>query len=202
MNRRRLLGLFAVALLFGCATPQEVPEDRFYRLVDNPPPKVGREPLLSLAEIERVEVHGLYRDRAIVFTSSDTPERLERHRYHFWASPPTEMLRQHFAAHLKGSGLVEQVSTGELQELAELRIRLIVRNLERVIASDGAVSARVAMRAVAERDGRTLIVRDFSLTEPAADSTPGSSVRAMSQALSALYGKLVSDLATALATPG
>ena len=201
MIRLRHLALPLVALLTACAAPEKAPEDHFYRLVDEPPPVVASRSLAGLAEVERVEAHGLYRDRAIVFSRSDAPETLDRHRYHFWALPPTEMLRQHFASHLRGSNLVEQVSTGELQEIADLRIRLILRQFERVIDATGGVSARVAMRGVAERDGRTLIARDLEWTEPAADATPGSSVRAMSAALSALYAEFVTELAAALGEP-
>ncbi len=198
MTRLRLLALVFVAFIAACAAPEKAPDDRFYRLVDESPRVLSSGPFAGLAEVERVEAHGLYRDRAIVFARSDEPESLDRHRYHFWALPPTEMLRQHFAAHLRGSKLVEQVSTGEIQETAELRIRLILRQFERVISQSGDVSVRVAMRAVAERDGKTLIARNLARSEPAAAATPGGSVRAMSVALAAMYDELIAELAVAL----
>lgn len=202
MIRFRWPALLLVVFIAACAAPEKAPDDHFYRLVDESPRVVASGPYAELAEVERVEAHGLYRDRAIVFTRSNAPESLDRHRYHFWALPPTEMLRQHFAAHLRGSNLVGQVSTGELQETADLRIRLVLQQFERVIDPTGGVSAQVSLRAVAERDGRTLIARDLARIEPAENATPGSSVRAMSVALSELYDEFISEMAVVLGESG
>lgn len=190
------------AAMWGCATAPEPPQDRFYRVALTVPEARLDTPLVrGVLAVERVEAFGIYRDRAIVFTTSAALEVLQQHHYHFWFMPPQRMLREHLAGYLRGRGAAERVSAGELPDRSDVAIHLTVRHFERVLDASGGVSARIGLGVVVQSDNTTLMAREYTREQAAQDASMAASVRAFSAGLEAIYALLLADLSSILAAP-
>lgn len=197
-SRRRgaLLALLLPLLLAACAGGGQIPEDHYYRLLAAAVPQHLAAPALAgTLKVEPIETFGIYRERAILFARSDDPADLRQHNYHYWIDSPTRLIRDQLVDYLRASGIAGTVAGAQVGLRGDIRLRLTLKDFERIIHSDGTVSAKVRLDAViTDATNRPLRIASYRRDEPAEDGTMSASVAAFGHALSGIYAGLLQDL--------
>jgi ABC-type uncharacterized transport system auxiliary subunit len=195
-RRRPLLVLLLPLLLAACAGGGPVPEDHYYRLLAPPaPPALAAPAIVGTLTVAPVETFGIYRERAILFTRSDDPADLRQHYYHYWIDTPTRLIRDQLVDYLRKSGIARTVSGAELGLRGDIRLRLMLKNFERILHPDGKVSVKVRLDAViTDAANRPLKIASHHRDEPAGDDTMPASVAAFDRALGDIYAEILKDL--------
>jgi ABC-type uncharacterized transport system auxiliary subunit len=191
-----LLALLLPLLLAACAGGGPIPEDHYYRLLAAAAPQHMKAPAIAgTLKVEPIETFGIYRERAILFARSDDPADLRQHNYHYWIDTPTRLIRDQLVDYLRASGIAGTVAGAQIGLRGDIRLRLTLKNFERIIHTDGTVSVKVRLDAViTDASNRPLKIDSYRRDEPAEDGTMGASVAAFNRALSAIYGQLLQDL--------
>lgn len=171
IERRRmnglLIGLIAMGLI-ACSGSVRVPEDSFYRL-DIPAPEVV--PVTAA-------IHGtltvtvdaaapIYRDRSLLYSSVDTPARLQRYHYHHWIDTPPRLLERQLADYLQTAGVAPQVAARGDRLDGRYRLRLQLHRFEHVRGRDGGHVSLAAQLLLADGTDSELLLREHIQVEQA-----------------------------------
>jgi ABC-type uncharacterized transport system auxiliary subunit len=198
--------LFAVALLVGlvgCAVPEPVPEDRFYRLA---PPRAERSfqgPLLQgVVVVHALDAAGVHRERAVLFSPDRGQRILQQYNYDFWLDAPPQLVRRFLIAHWRQRGLGATV----LDTSPAPPDYVIAGRLERFeqLAPGAGSAVVVAMELRLERRGgedNLLIREDYEVSVPAGSSGLEDAVPAFERALESIAESFARDVASVV-SPG
>ena len=191
------LAFWLLLSLGGCAGSGSVPEDHYYRLATLPVVEpFDRAPLEGVVRVERIDAMGLLRDRAMLFSRADTPQRLQRHHYHHWVDPPPRLVRDQLVRYLRDRNLAGLVATEPMARAADLRLHLVLHDFSRRLHAPDRHTVRVELELVVQTagDDRPLLLRHYAREVAAANGSPAAAVLAFDQALAEIYGVLVQDL--------
>ena len=195
-GRLAAVGAVAGAALWSCASTTEAPEDRFYRLTPVSVERRLADPLVDgVLRVERVEAFGIYRERAILFSSAESPESMQRHHYHLWVDAPTKLVHAHLAAYLQDAGAADLVAGAEAGRRGDFELEVTLKNFERVLYPSSDVTAAVALKVVARHNRRVVLSENYAAEVPATDGTVAASVKALNEGLARIYLSLLEDLA-------
>lgn len=191
----RWFGYGLLLALGGCAAVESIPEDVFYRL---PPPTAA--PILphpltvQPLHVAAFRAHGILRERAIVDTEGSGVS-LHQHRYAFWLDSPEKALPQQLVQYLRLAQAAPLVSATPTPAAA-YDIDGTIKNFERVTGTP-VPSARVSIELeLTERDtGRTLLIKDYTESIPAADASFEQWVLAMAAGVHNIYRRFIEDAA-------
>ncbi|MCU7916479.1 MAG: membrane integrity-associated transporter subunit PqiC [Candidatus Thiodiazotropha sp. (ex Gloverina cf. vestifex)] len=196
MSSTKQLGVFALfwcLLLTACATSEPIPEDHFYRLLSPSNPTLLEKPIIDgVLKVESIKSFGIYRERAILFSRSDSPETLKQHHYHH---SPTRLIRDQLVDYLRKRTIAETVAGAQIGMKSDIRLHLELKHFERVLHPSGSVSVKVRLDAmIAGKSNRPLKIASY-LQEPMAEnSSIAASVAAINLALVEIYRKLVEEM--------
>jgi ABC-type uncharacterized transport system auxiliary subunit len=192
----RGLLLLLPLLLTACATGEPIPEDQFYRLVaPAAPTRLAKPAIRGTLKVEPIKTFGIYQERPMLYTRSDDPAGLKQLHYHYWIDTPTRLIRDQLVDFLRGSGIAGTVAGSQIGLKGDIRLRLELKNFERVIHPMGAVSVKVRLDAViTDASNRPLKITRYLREPKAADASIAASVLAFNQALGGIYGQLLQDL--------
>ncbi|MBT3765414.1 MAG: hypothetical protein HOF84_06120 [Rhodospirillales bacterium] len=187
--------LMAGILLVGCAQPQVVPQDHYYRLRLPSPAKVQAQPKLDgIVEIDRFSADGLVAGRPIVYSASDKPNQLMDYHYHFWTEPPTGLLRDQLIEYLRAAGIAKTVVTAEMRVAPDFIISGKIKRFEQV--RDAAPHVVLEMELGLRQAGTDNLVYwgTYAKKVAAEGTTVADGVKAANIALSQVYSDYVRDL--------
>jgi ABC-type uncharacterized transport system auxiliary subunit len=190
--------LIAAIVLVGCAQPQPVPRDNYYRLGLEPSRvQVSRssEPKLNgIVEIDRFSADGLVAGRSIVYSQSNKPNQLMEYNYHFWTDPPTILLRDQLIAHLRAAGVAKTVVTAEMRVAPDFVISGKIKRFEQV--RDSSPHVILEMELGLRSGGTDILIHwgTYRKKVAAAGATVADGVRAANIALSEVYTDYIRDL--------
>ncbi len=193
---RRGYWVVALPLLLGaCAGAPPVPDDHYYRLLTIQPPPQSESVLIpGVLKVETIKAHGIYRERALLYSLQTQPEGLRQHRYHYWIDTPTRLIREQLVDYLRASGVAGQVAGSQLAQRGDVRLKLTLKSFERVVHNSES-SVRVALEAViTDSKGRPLGITRYTRELPAADASIPASVTAINLALKQIYAELLGNL--------
>jgi ABC-type uncharacterized transport system auxiliary subunit len=157
-------------------------------------------PIAGVVEVQRVDAFGLLRDRALLYSSTASPQELQRHHYHFWVDAPTELIRDQLVQYLRDAHMARLVTTDHLDQDADLRLQLELRDFSRLLHTGGRAGVRVELGVMVNPKGRGApwLVKRYAREVTAADASPAAAVTAFDQALAQIYPELLADLLQAL----
>jgi ABC-type uncharacterized transport system auxiliary subunit len=199
MSRSRwVTSTLLILLLEACAATAPVPDDHYYRLLASRTPLPGDSaPVTGVLKVDPVKAFGIYRERALLYTLESRPEQLQQHRYHYWIDTPSQLIREHLIEFLRSYRVAEQIVGSQLAVTADLRLKLTLKQFERVVSPSAADSVRVALDAViVDADGRPLKIVSYHREKIATEASISVSVNAINQALGEIYLEIVKDLRT------
>ena len=199
MNRSSIfyrLVLSSLLMTGGCATTAPVPEDRFYRLLDTPElKKQSTTAYNGTLKVEPIKAFGIYRERAILFTHSDSPETLRQHHYHHWIDTPTRLIREQLVDYFRKSAIATRVTGAQLAGKSDFRLHLELKHFERIIHPSGDVAVKIRLDAIlSDASNQTILTRSYVREPMASDNSIAASVAAMNQALGDIYRELGSEI--------
>jgi ABC-type uncharacterized transport system auxiliary subunit len=190
----------AAAILLALAmvrcTPQQIPQDRFYRLSPDlgTVPQIAS-PLPGSIVVDRPEADGLLAERAITYVVQDAPSTLQTFSYHLWAVPPAIMLQDLLVRCLRAGAVADEVVTPDVR--VATRYELLSR-LQRMELQTGPSRQVVLALDVGLRDDKkkALVVwQTFAAQAVPRDATVDAAAAAFSVAFSQICGQLITRLA-------
>ncbi len=204
MNRplqRRCLYLFVLAVS-ACVSPEPVPENNFYRLIATEQASaVGSSSIDGTLVVERLRAFGILRERALLYSVESSPEAVRQHHYHHWTDSPTSLIREQIVKYLRQAGIASHVATEARSGAANYRLRIEIKQLERILLSDGGVAVEVVLAAElnAEDKARPLFTKEYSEKRVSSQSSVLASVRKKNEALTVIYSSIARDIVDSLA---
>ncbi|MEJ2694920.1 MAG: ABC-type transport auxiliary lipoprotein family protein, partial [Candidatus Thiodiazotropha sp.] len=151
----------------------------------------------GVLKIAPIKSYGIYRERALLYSRETDPHGLQQHRYHYWIDTPTRLIRDQLIEFLRASGVAGGIAGSQASLSGDLRLKLTLKQLERVIHTDRQVSVKVALDAlIATADGRTLKITGYTHETAATDASIPASVSAIDQTLNRIYFEILGDLQT------
>lgn len=192
------LGTLVGLLLAACASSPPVPDDHYYRLTTVQPEQSNVSPKFKgVLKVDPVKAYGIYRERALLYSRSEHPEELQQHRYHYWIDTPSRLIRDQLVDFLRASQIAESVAGSQLQVQGDLKLKLSLKQFERVIEKSAAHRVRVTLEALLiASDGKQLMTKRYQRELATSDPSMPSSVRAFNLALHEIFGDLLKDLQT------
>lgn len=186
--------ILAAVAMVGC-TPQEIPQDRYYRLSpDFAEVPRSTAPLPGGVVVDRPEADGLLSERAIIYVVPDAPSTLHTFSYHLWAVPPAIMLQDLLVRCLRAGAVADQVLTPEVR--AATRYTLLSR-LQQMELQSGPSRQVVLSLDIGLRDDKkkALVVwQTFSAEAVPKDASMDAAAAAFSVAFSQICGQLIAHL--------
>ena len=193
-----ILGTLVSLLLVACASSPPVPDDHYYRLTTVlPEPISGSSKIKGVLKVDPVKAYGIYRERALLFSRSEHPEELQQHRYHYWIDTPSRLIRDQLVDFLRASQIAESVAGSQLPVQGDWKLKLSLKQFERVIDKSAAHRVRVTLEALLiGSDGEQLMTKRYQRELATSDASIASSVRSFNLALHEIYIDLLKDLQT------
>ncbi len=192
---------FCVFAISACVSPEPVPENSFYRLIaTEQPARQGSPSFDGTLVVERVRAFGILRERALLYSLASSPEAVRQHHYHHWTDSPVSLVREQLVRYLRQAGIASHVATEVRSGDANYRLRIEIKQLERVLQNDGSVAVKVALAAElnAEDKPRPLFTREYSETRVSSQSSVLASVRMKNEVLTEIYSSITQDIVNSL----
>lgn len=197
VSTRCVTGLIMCLLLGGCAGGSRIPEDSFYRLEQTAPAEALATPVLDgILMVQGGAAAPIYRDRALLYSESGEPARLQRYHYQSWIDSPPRLLQRSLADYLRAAGVAPAVVTPEDAVDARYRLRVDIDRFEQVRGDNGSRVVVGLSMTLAERASGKLLVQAQLHTDSAVqgDDFPALAT-AYERALDELYARILSRCA-------
>lgn len=190
------LGLLALLLLTACVSAPPIPEERFYRLPAVEPAAAVATPIFSgTLAVGAMDSAGIYRERALLHSSSERPTQLLRYHYRSWTDAPPRLLQDHLIRFLREANAAPVVITDNARSRWQHLLNGKLRRFERVTTTTGS-SAVVEIEFQLFRDNQSgpLLVKDYTAALEVEGDTVDEAVTAFASGLSQIYQQLLADL--------
>ena len=183
--------------LAACGENPPVPVDHFYRLELQHQPSTSGRITGGTIYVSSFEAEGIYNERAILF-SEDNNRVLKQYHYHFWSSPPPEMLRSYLVDYLRGSGAASMV-VNDFSLNEGLSISGLVQGFEKRTGNDQ-VSIHVAIELRADRIGEEppKLIKQYVVDQKIDSSNLDDIVAGFNSAVDSIYDSFLGDLKVAV----
>lgn len=196
--------LLPILLLVACATPDPVPDFRYYRLGPAAAPDALAQPLLDRPlVVESFRADGVHGERPILYSADADSLRVIQYHYQLWNDPPPLMVQRRMQQWLAAAGVSTLVTERIGPRVPAYRLRGTIHRFERIIRDGVASEVVIGLRLRLDRDGDPLpvIEREELLRVPVAGSRVEDSARAFGEGVDQASAKLLSAL-QALPAPG
>ncbi|MBI5039819.1 MAG: membrane integrity-associated transporter subunit PqiC [Gammaproteobacteria bacterium] len=193
----RWVAILAVSLLLGgCAAGSRIPEDSFYRLEQVAPAAKLAAPVLDgILMVQGGAAAPIYRDRALLYSESDAPGRLQRYHYQYWIDTPSQLLQRSLADYLREAGIASNVVLPEEGVDARYRLRVDIERFEHVRGRSGGQVVVTLRMTLAERASGTLLAQESLQGSAAVQGNDFPAVAASyQQVVVDLYGRILERL--------
>ena len=193
---KKLLLMISILMLGACfGGGQSIPEDQFYRLAPVSYQGEKQQAIANIIAVSALESDALHLERAILYSEANSPLKIRRYHYYFWANIPTKLIQDHLLDYLRTTGIAEQVITyGELTKI-DGQIGGQIKRFERVIGTNQ-ISVAVELELFYKTRGQkpSLFQHVYSQQLAASDDSMHATSTAFSQALAAIYADFVRDI--------
>lgn len=179
MIKPLLLLLAGAVLLAGCAA-RPLPPELYYRL-DATPPQTPVHERAPKVLVEGFDAHGLYAERAMIFSRPEAQGALEQYRHQYWVESPALMLGDGLRATLRRALGDGKVQPRNARERADWVISPRLRRLQQVIDASGSSAAEYAIDVlVTDESNRPRFTFSFEERLAAQNATPAAYAAAAS----------------------
>jgi|GEM_PF-227106 len=187
--------VFAALAVSACSQP-EVPPDRFYRIdVAAPSPTNQKTAIAATLVVERPDAAGLADGRPIVYIDSARPNEMLEYNYHFWAEPPSIMLRDQLVDYLRTAGIANTVVTEDLRISADYAVTGKLKRLERIVGDSPKVVIEIELGLRDNRQSRLLHLSTYRGEAVPADDSVSTAIDAFNAAFTDVCALFASEIA-------
>lgn len=185
-----------VSALAACGTAEPVPADRYYRLDVAVSQRFQQPELNGVVEVERFAADGVTAGRPIVYTERADSLELKAYHYHFWAEPPTVMLRDALVRALRAAGAAREVVAPESRIRPDYVVTGEIKRMEHVAGStpqQAVLEIGLVLRGA--QSGNLMLLRTYRIEREFAGGSMNEFVTAMNAAASEALQRFLADLA-------
>ncbi|MGB0747425.1 MAG: ABC-type transport auxiliary lipoprotein family protein [Magnetospiraceae bacterium] len=197
---RKFLASFALlAVLTGCTAAPPAPPDLFYRFTGSSAeiPQAPRA-LNGVVMVDRFTAAGITGGRQLLYTEAAAPNKLVEYRYHLWAEPPGDLLRERLAELIRQSGLSGSVVRPDLRVDADWVITGRILRLEQSIGAQPQAMLQMELGLRGDRDYHMTVLKPYAESVPLTEDSVDATVEALNQAADRIFMQFLSDIAQAL----
>ncbi len=192
---RLALAAAAAGWLSACAALEPPPDDHYYRLdVIAPTERFAAPPFAGTLEVAPFTATGLVADRAIVFTVPDQPFEVDSYNYHLWNEPPGVLLQEQLIRFLREANLADRVVSPELRLPADYAVEGRIRRFDQVVAGGARMQIELELALIRLADEAPLLLRTYTVEEPAPNESVPAAVLATNKGLSEIYSRFLADI--------
>lgn len=187
------LGLISLA---ACGSPQAIPKDNYYRLEINLPSKPYAAPSLEgVVEVERFLADGITGERALVYSSANSPGVVRQYHYHYWVDTPGRMLQERLTEYLRAANVATQVINPGLRINTNSQIKGRIIRYEHALGESSAkVIVEIELAVINLKDNKAIKLAVYKEEESAKDNSIPEAVAAFGRAYGRLLDKFTRDL--------
>lgn len=190
-----VLGAFlSFGFLAACGSPAPVPEDQFYRLKVQAPPKAGKVMFPGILEIDRFVADGLTAGRPLVYSESGKAYQVKEFHYHFWTQPPTVMLRDELVTYLRARKVSDVVVTPEMRASPDYILTGKIKRLEKIVGLPPKAVLEIELSLRKPSGGKIIFLDTYSMETQSDGAGVSAAVKSLNTSLTAIYKKFVDDL--------
>jgi ABC-type uncharacterized transport system auxiliary subunit len=190
--------LVLAASLTACGHSAPVPSDTYYRLAPIASPQT-RHLVDGTLVIDAFEAGVLYRERALLYSEDAANLTLKQYRYQHWEEAPPRLLQLHLQEFLRSAGAASNVTLRDNDNSAALHVHGRLFRFEHILGGD-AVTARVGLElSLSDRNGHTLVQRQYQVDKPAQSRDVAAVVVATNQAVDEIFARFLDDAAQSVA---
>ncbi|MGA1867929.1 MAG: ABC-type transport auxiliary lipoprotein family protein [bacterium] len=203
MAQDRIVCVICIGLLMslcfsgaGCIGQMTVPEDHFYTLPEVPP-EGGALPITEgTLAVDKLQAHGLYKERSLLYVLSDKPLELQRYYYRHWANSPSYLIQENLLAYLRTGNWAQKVIRYKSGMKADKIIRGQLLRFERIVDKENvSIMASLELQLLnGDSPALPLINNTYSARINAADSSIYATVEAYAKALKQIYDGFINDI--------
>lgn len=187
-----LVLLTPLLVLAGCAQPK-LPQENYYRLMVAEPAD-GSVILDGFLVVEPFIGNGLTSERALLYSASDAPLRVQQYHYHYWIDPPPQMIQDQVVAYLRSGGYAAKVVTPEMRLLPDYALTGRIKRLERIVDGSRFVAVMELEIGLSNAHDNSLILLKTYVAEEPAGKDMISTVEAFNRGITKILEKFVADL--------
>jgi len=192
---RLLTSAVVVALAASACSQPEVPPDRFYRIeVAEPATASQKNAIAATLVVERPDAAGPADGRPIVYIDSARPNEMLEYNYHFWAEPPSIMLRDQLVDYLRRAGVANTVVTEDLRVSADYSVTGKLKRLERVVGAAPRVIIEIELGLRDNRQSRLVHLSTYRGEAIPADNSVSAAIDAFNAAFTDVCALFVSEV--------
>ena len=196
MTIRPLMSAVLVLLGVSACSQPEVPPDRFYRIEVSGPASASQQTAIAATlVVERPDAAGLADGRPIVYIDSARPNEMLEDNYHFWAEPPSMMLRDQLVVYLRRAGVANTVVTADLRVPADYSVTGKLKRLERIVGDSPKVVIEIELGLRNNRQSRLVHLSTYRGEAIPADDTVSAAIDAFNAAFTDVCALFVSEIA-------
>lgn len=183
-------------VITGCSlTAPPVPEENFYRLQA----EFAQEPLSQVLlegvlEVEPIAGEGLLRNRAIIYSLSESPNQLRTYHYNLWSETPSVMLSSELISFLRAAKVATQIVTPNMRVRSDYVLSGNIKRLERIVGKPNRSLIRVEFSIRSASRGKLLFLREYKLENSVNGEDLASTVNSLSTSLSVIASDFLEDL--------
>jgi len=195
MKKRTLfIGLVVLATISACSQPP-LPQDHFYRL-DVAAPSQGSQPLLKgVLEVDRLNADGLLGGRSLLYTEKGKEAEIKEYHYHLWTEAPPSLIQDRMVSFLRTAKVADNIVTPKMRITSDYTINGRIRHLERAVGGAAPkVIVELELGLKDQKDDRLVFVDTYREEVEHQDDTVIQSVTSMNRAMSAIFGRFLSDI--------
>ncbi len=154
------------------------------------------QPLFSgTLAIGALDSAGIYNDRALLHSEESTPTQLQRYHYHSWTESPPRLVQDHLTLFLRHARTAPVVIPENPRNRWQYLLNGKLRRFERITGAGGSkIVVAIEFQLLRQGENQPLLVKDYSVTEPAAGERIDDTVAAFSNGLLRTYEWLLRDL--------
>lgn len=193
MRRLAIILILTAGFLVACAAPGPAPGDTFYRL----PPIMNADTSTRLTDdvlyVAELHVEGIQRERAILYSHDPEAVVLDQYHYHYWATTPGRLVRDHLVDYLVSADVADKVVIDSVVTPA-LSVKGRIQQLLH-IREPGQSSVVVNLQLWLEQPGqqRPLLINTYSEQLMVNGESMEAVVHVMAAALERIYEKFLRD---------
>ena len=190
--------LAPLLVLAGCSQPK-LPQENYYRFVVSKP--AGGEVVLDGSlMVESFIGNGLTSERALLYSTSEAPLKVQQYHYHYWIDPPPQMIQDQVVTYLRSSNYAARVVTADMRLLPDYVLTGRIKRLERIV--DGSQFKAVMELEVGLSKARdnSLILLETYMAEESAGEGMANTVEAFNRGITKILKKFVAGLNNAQGT--
>lgn len=194
-QRHFALGLLCLSLLLSACVSPPPPKEVYYRFEALPAPARASKPITGKLRVASLRAQGVLSERALLFSHSATPGKLEQYRYHHWAKPPAQLLTEDLLLYLQQAGVARQVLDSDTRSEPGVEIGGELLRLERIVG-DGKdhVNVEILLRAQHYRSRDLLLRRRYAESFDIPQDSMVATTQAMSLARQRIFERFLADL--------